>query len=61
LLKPENAFGNWANIRADVLLLGESNNPTYLKTALCRLKDLLPDAHRYDFAGLNHGASGSAN
>jgi hypothetical protein len=45
-------------IEADVLLLGGSVSPNYLKTALDALSKVFPHAKRVEFAGLGHGASG---
>jgi pimeloyl-ACP methyl ester carboxylesterase len=44
-------------IRADVLLLGGSKSPAYLKTALDDLERVLPAARRVEFPGLDHAAS----
>ncbi|MBI5839835.1 MAG: alpha/beta hydrolase [Chloroflexi bacterium] len=48
-------------IRAEVLLLGTSNSPAYMKVALDELVKILPKAKRIAFAGLNHGASGNTD
>jgi pimeloyl-ACP methyl ester carboxylesterase len=47
----------FAAIRADVLLLGGSKSPAYLKTALDDLERVLPTARRVEFPGLDHAAS----
>lgn len=52
---------NFKNIQAQVLLLGGSRSPTFLKTALDALEKLLPHVKRVEFAGLNHGGSGNKN
>ena len=44
-------------IHTDVLLLGGSKSPAYLKTALDALEQLLPNVTRIEFAGLGHAAS----
>ena len=44
-------------VRADVLLLGGSKSPTYLKIALDALEKVLPHAQRIEFPGLDHGGS----
>jgi pimeloyl-ACP methyl ester carboxylesterase len=44
-------------IRANVLLLGGSKSPTYLKAALGQLAEILPHARRVEFPGLDHGGS----
>jgi pimeloyl-ACP methyl ester carboxylesterase len=44
-------------IRAEVLLLGGSKSPTYLKAALDVLEKALPQAKRVELPGLNHAAS----
>jgi hypothetical protein len=45
-------------IQADVLLLGGSASPAYLKTGLDTLAKVFPHAKRVEFAGVGHGASG---
>jgi pimeloyl-ACP methyl ester carboxylesterase len=44
-------------LRQDVLLLGGSESPAYLKTALGTLEKTIPHARRIEFPGLNHGGS----
>jgi pimeloyl-ACP methyl ester carboxylesterase len=48
-------------IRAEVLLLGGSTSPAYLKVPLPALEKALPHATRIEFPGLNHGASGNTD
>ena len=48
-------------IQQDVLILGGSQSPAYLKTALDALEKTLPHASRVEFPGLNHGASGNTD
>ena len=48
-------------IRAEVLLLGGSTSPAYLKVPLPALEKVLPHATRIEFSGLNHGASGNTD
>ena len=48
-------------IRAEVLLLGGSKSPAYLKVALDALEKVLPHVKRIEFSGLNHGASGNTD
>ncbi len=45
------------SIQADVLLLGGSKSPAFLKTALDTLEKVLPHAERIEFPGLDHGGS----
>ena len=42
---------------AEVLLLGGSKSPAYLKAALDALEKVLPHVKRIEFPGLNHAAS----
>jgi pimeloyl-ACP methyl ester carboxylesterase len=42
---------------AEVLLLGGSKSPAYLKVALDALEKVLPHVERIEFPGLNHAAS----
>jgi len=44
-------------IRTEVLLLGGSQSPAYLKTALDHLEKILPQAKRIEFPGLGHAAA----
>ena len=44
-------------IRAEVLLLGGSKSPAYLKAGLDALEKVLPQAKRVEFPGLGHSAS----
>ncbi len=57
----ENTICRWPEIRAEVLLMGGSDSPAYLKSALTRLKTLLAGANRIEFEKVGHGASGNAN
>ncbi|HLZ56835.1 MAG TPA: alpha/beta hydrolase [Ktedonosporobacter sp.] len=52
---------NFRAIPIEVLLLGGSNSPAYLKVPLPALEKVLPHATRIEFPGLNHGASGNTN
>ena len=62
VLDSEAALGSFAEIRRPVLLLGGSDSPAYLKTALARLEAVLPQlAGRVEFPGLGHGGSGNAD
>ena len=47
----------YSAVRAEVLLLGGSKSPAYLKTALDALEKVLPHARRVEFPGLDHGGS----
>ena len=48
---------SFREIRPDVLLLGGSKSPAYLKAALDALEKVLPRAQRIEFPGLDHGGS----
>jgi pimeloyl-ACP methyl ester carboxylesterase len=48
-------------IQADVLLVGGSKSPQYLKDALGVLAAILPRARRVELAGLDHAASWNAD
>jgi pimeloyl-ACP methyl ester carboxylesterase len=48
---------DWRSIRADVLLMGGSKSPAFLKRALADLARVLPAAHRVELPGLDHAAS----
>ena len=55
------ANGLFARRGADVLLLGGSKSPAYLKAALDALERVLPHARRVEFPGLGHEASGNSD
>jgi pimeloyl-ACP methyl ester carboxylesterase len=61
VLETRDTWQNFKHIQANVLLLGGSKSPTFLKTALDTLEELLPHVKRVEFAGLNHGGSGNKN
>ena len=45
---------SFAGLRKKVLLLGGDRSPVYLKTALTTLENVLPNANRIEFEGLDH-------
>jgi pimeloyl-ACP methyl ester carboxylesterase len=49
------------DVRAQVLLLGGSQSPAYLKAGLDVLEQVLPHAQRVEFPGLGHGGSGNTD
>lgn len=52
---------SYRTVQAEVLLLGGSASPAYLKAPVYALEKVLPHAERIEFPGLNHGASGNAD
>ena len=48
---------SFRDLNAEVLLLGGSKSPAYLKVALDALEKVLPHVTRLEFPGLNHGAA----
>ncbi len=48
---------HFSAINAEVLLLGGSKSPAYLKSALGALKKVLPHVKRIELPGLNHSAT----
>jgi hypothetical protein len=48
---------DYRSIRADVLLMGGSKSPAFLKRALDDLARVVPGARRVELDGLDHGAS----
>jgi pimeloyl-ACP methyl ester carboxylesterase len=52
---------SFAAIDAEVLLLGGSKSPAYLKASVDGLEKVLPHATRVEFPGLGHGATGNAD
>lgn len=59
VIEMEGALESFKAIRADVLLLGGSKSPAYLKAALDVLEKVLPHVRRVEFPGLGHEASGN--
>ena len=55
------ALESFRGTRAEVLLLGGSKSPAYLKAALDALEKVLPHVTRIEFPGLGHGASGNTD
>ena len=55
-------FQDFKEVRAEVLLLGGSKSPAYLKSALTNLEKVLPRVvGRVEFPGLDHGGSSDAS
>jgi pimeloyl-ACP methyl ester carboxylesterase len=61
VIEMEGALESFRALRADVLLLGGSKSPAYLKTALDALEKVVPHVRRVEFAGLGHEASGNTD
>jgi pimeloyl-ACP methyl ester carboxylesterase len=61
IIEMEEALETFRAIRADVLLLGGSKSPTYLKIAAAAVEKVLPHLTRVEFSGLDHGASGPSD
>ena len=57
----DGALERFKTIRAEVLLLGGSASPAYLKVALDALAQVFPQAKRIEFPGLGHGATGNTD
>ncbi len=55
------ALESFRTLPADVLLLGGSKSPAYLRAALDALEKLLPHVTRVEFPGLGHEASGNTD
>ena len=51
------ALSRWSAAQAEVLLLGGSKSPAYLKSDLGALEKVLPHVRRVEFRGLGHAAS----
>ncbi len=54
VLETEGTLHTFAGTPADVLLLGGSKSPAYLKTSLDALASVLPRAQRFELAGCGH-------
>jgi pimeloyl-ACP methyl ester carboxylesterase len=50
----------FADIHADLLLLGGTKSPAYLRASVDALERVLPRAERVELTGLGHAASGNA-
>ncbi len=61
ILEASARVDDFAGIRSDLLLLGGSKSPAYLRRALDRLERILPAARRVEFRGLGHGGSGDSD
>jgi pimeloyl-ACP methyl ester carboxylesterase len=57
VVESSGALDRFSAIPAEVLLLGGSKSPRYLRTALDRLASALPKAERVELPGLDHAAS----
>ena len=55
------ALERFKGIRAEVLLLGGSKSPAYLKAGLDALEKVLPHVTRVELPGLGHGATGNTD
>jgi pimeloyl-ACP methyl ester carboxylesterase len=61
ILEMEPALQTFRSVRAEVLLLGGSRSPRYLKIAADAVEKVLPHVTRIEFGGLDHGASGPSD
>ena len=59
VIEEDGALERFRALRADVLLLGGSKSPAYLKAAVDALEKVLPRVRRVEFPGLGHEASGN--
>ncbi|MFC5833360.1 alpha/beta fold hydrolase [Nonomuraea insulae] len=50
----------YREVKAEVLLLGGSRSPAYLRSALSELERVLPRARRVEMKGLDHSATSNA-
>jgi len=57
VIEMSGALESFRAINAEVLLLGGSKSPAFLKVALDALEKILPHVKRVEFHGLNHAAS----
>jgi pimeloyl-ACP methyl ester carboxylesterase len=61
VIEMEAALESFRAVRADVLLLGGSKSPAYLRAALDALEKVVPRAKRIELAGVGHEASGNSD
>jgi pimeloyl-ACP methyl ester carboxylesterase len=57
VMESEGTLASFRAVRAEVLLLGGTRSPAYLKKALFALERVLPNVRRVDFAGVGHLAA----
>lgn len=57
----EGALESFRTLSAEVLLLGGSKSPAFLRSALDALEQLVPHVKRVEFPGLGHEASGNTD
>src|SRR6266571_593737 len=57
ILEMSGKLESFRDVRAEVLLLGGSKSPAYMKAALDALEQILPHVTRIEFPGLGHAAS----
>jgi pimeloyl-ACP methyl ester carboxylesterase len=57
----DGALDTFRRVEADVLLLGGSKSPAYLKASVDGLEKVLPHVTRVEFPGLDHGATGNTD
>jgi pimeloyl-ACP methyl ester carboxylesterase len=57
----EGPLDTFRAVEADVLLLGGSKSPAYLKASVDGLEKVLPHVTRVEFHGLDHGATGNTD
>ncbi len=61
VIEMNGALESFRALRTDVLLLGGSKSPAYLKAAVDALEKVLPHVSRVEFPGLGHEASGNTD
>jgi len=61
LVEMAETLESFRGIGAEVLLLGGSKSPNYLKFALDGLEKVLPHVSRVTLTGMNHGGAGNSN
>jgi pimeloyl-ACP methyl ester carboxylesterase len=61
VIETDGALDSFRAIRAEVLLLGGSKSPGYLKVALDALEQVLPNVRRVELPGVGHAASGNGD
>lgn len=61
IIESKEAMESFRAIPADVLLMGGSLSPDFLKAGLDALEKTLPNAQRVEIPGAGHGASGNTN
>ena len=57
VVEMQGTLESFREMPADVLLLGASESPAFLRRTLYALENVIPNVHRVELRGLSHGAA----